>query len=301
MAIIDDLPALRTPISLGERSSIDPLLVPYLATGLQAAEQQFLRTTPQFFTGQTYVSPSQQTLDALQQQEALATQEQPTLAQAQQSYLAGLSGLQQTAQGGYQGSPYLQQQIEAASRPIQQQFEQTTLPGVASLYSKAGRYGSGAMDRAVGQATEATGRALGDVASNIAFQDYAAQQQRQQAAQMALPQMATLAPQIYAQQFLPSQQLGQVGAAREAIAAQPLQEEMQRFYFQQQAPTQQLQSYLSSVYGTPLGGSQAFGAQPQMQGNTTMQNVGGLLNLAAGVPQAVSGLQSGYKFLSSLF
>jgi len=282
MAIAENLPPLRAPISSGERSSIDPALVPYLQLGLQAAEQQYLQTTPEFFAGQTYVSPSEQTLAALQQQEALATQAQPTLAQAQQSYLTGLSGLQQTAQGGYQGSPYLQQQIEAASRPIQQQFEQTTLPGVSSFFSKAGRYGSGAMERAIGTATEATGRALGDVASNIAFQDYAAQQARQQQAAMALPQMATLAPQIYAQQFLPSQQLGQVGAAREAIAAQPLQEEMQRFYFQQQAPVQQLTSYLSSVYGTPLASSQA--AAPEMQTNRFGQVAGG-----AGLGYALGG------------
>ena len=79
MAIIEDLPALRAPISAGDQSRIDPTLVPYLQLGLQAAEQQFLRQTPQFFEGQTYVSPSEQTLAALQQQEALATQAQPTL------------------------------------------------------------------------------------------------------------------------------------------------------------------------------------------------------------------------------
>lgn len=282
MAIADTLPALRPAVSAGDQSTIDPTLIPYLQLGLRAAEQQYLQTTPEFFAGQTYVSPSEQTLAALQQQEALATAPQPTLTAAQQSYLAGLSGLQQTAQGGYTGSPYLQQQIEAATRPLYQQYEQTTLPGVASLYSKAGRYGSGAMERAVGQATEATGRAIGDIASNIAFQDYAAQQQRQQAAQMALPQMATLAPQIYAQQFLPSQQLGQVGAAREAIAAQPLQEEMQRFYFQQQAPVQQLTSYLSSVYGTPMASSQA--ASPQMQTNQFGQVLSG-----AGIGYALGG------------
>lgn len=273
MAIIDTLPPLRAPVSAGDQSRIDPALIPYLQLGLQASEQQFLRQTPQFFEGQTYVSPSEQTLAALQQQEAMATAPQPVLQAGQQSYLTGLSGLQQTAQGGYTGSPYLQQQIEAATRPVQQQFEQTVLPGVASLYSRAGRYGSGAMDRAVGQATEATGRAIGDVASNIAFQDFAAQQQRQQAAQGALLQGATMAPQIYAQQFLPSQQLGQVGAAREAIAAQPLQEEMSRFYFQQQAPVQNLQSFLSSVYGTPMGGSQA--AAPRVQTNRISQGIGG--------------------------
>lgn len=299
MAIVDTLPALRTPISTGDLSRIDPTLVPYLQLGLQAAEQQFLRTTPEFFPGQTYVSPSEQTLAALQQQEALATQPQPTLAQAQQSYLAGLSGLQQTAQGGYQGSPYLQQQIEASTRPILQQYEQTTLPGISSLYSRAGRYGSGAMERAVGTATEATGRALGDVASSLAFQDYAAQQARQQQAAMALPQMATLAPQIYAQQFLPSTQLAQVGAQREAIAAQPLQEQIQRFQFEQQAPVSQLQSFLSSVYGTPM--ASAISPQQQMQGNTALQNVGGLLSTAAAIPGAVKGVQSGYNFLTSLF
>jgi hypothetical protein len=282
MAIAENLPELRPAVSAGAQSTIDPTLIPYLQLGLRAAEQQYLQTTPEFFTGQTYVSPSEQTLSALQQQEALATQAQPTLAQAQQSYLAGLSGLQQTAQGGYTGSPYLQQQIEASTRPILQQFEQTTLPGISSLYSRAGRYGSGAMERAVGTATEATGRALGDVASNIAFQDYAAQQQRQQAAQGALLQGAAMAPQIYAQQFLPSQQLGQVGAAREAIAAQPLQEEMQRFYFQQQAPVQQLTSYLSSVYGTPLASSQA--ASPEMQVNRFGQVAGG-----AGLGYALGG------------
>ena len=299
MAIIDNLPALRTPVSSGELSRIDPALTPYLQLGLQAAEQQFLRQTPQFFEGQTYVSPSEQTLAALQQQEALATQAQPTLSAAQQSYLAGLQGLQQTAQGGYTGSPYLGQQIEAATRPLQQQFEQTTLPGVASLYSRAGRYGSGAMERAVGQATEATGRAIGDIASNIAFQDFANQQARQQQAQASLLQGATLAPQIYGQQFLPSMQLAQVGAQREAIAAQPLQEQIARFQFAQQAPVSQLQSFLSSVYGTPMAG--AITPQQQMQGNTTLQNIGGLLSTAAAIPSAVKGVQAGYNFLGSLF
>ena len=262
-------------------STIDPVLRPYLERGLTEAERLFLNTPMQFFPGQTYVAPSEQTMSALQQQENIAGQFQPALAGAQQAYLSGLSGLQQTAAGGYTGSPYLGQQIQAATRPLAQQFEQTTLPGVASLYSRAGRYGSGAMDRAVGQATEATGRAIGDVASNIAFQDFAAQQARQQAAQGALLQGATMAPQIYAQQFLPSQQLAQVGAAREAIAAQPLQEEMNRFYFQQQAPIQGLQGFLSSVYGTPMASSNV----PSPQVNRFGQTLGGAA-VGAGLGQA---------------
>ena len=254
-------------------STIDPVLRPYLERGLQQAEQLFMQQRPSLFPGQMYVSPSQQTLQALQSQEAMATAPQPTLEAAQTSFLRGLEGLQQTATSPYQASPYLPSAIQAATRPIQQQFEQTTLPGVASLYSRAGRYGSGAMERAVGTATEATGRAIGDIASNLAYQDYANALQRQQQAQMALPQMATLAPQIYAQQFLPSQQLAQVGAAREAIAAQPLQEAIQRYQFEQQVPYQQLQGFLSSIYGTPLAGSNVV--QPRVQTNQFGNVLGG--------------------------
>lgn len=280
-------------------STIDPVLRPYLERGLQQAEQLFMRQRPSLFPGQMYVSPSQQTLQALQSQEAMATAPQPTLEAAQTSFLRGLEGLQQTATSPYQASPYLPSAIQAATRPIQQQFEQTTLPGVASLYSRAGRYGSGAMERAVGTATEATGRAIGDIASNLAYQDYANALQRQQQAQGALLQGATLAPQIYAQQFLPSQQLAQVGAAREAIAAQPLQEAIQRYQFEQQVPYQQLQGFLSSIYGTPLAGSNI--PTPQVQGSSTMQNIGGLLNIAAAIPSATRGLQTGYNFLTNLF
>jgi hypothetical protein len=94
-----------------------------------------------------------------------------------------------------------------------------------------------------------------------------------------------MAPQFYSQQFLPSQQLGQIGAAREQISAQPLQEQMQRFQFGQQVPYQQLQGFLSSVYGTPLGSSQ-FQNIPQAQTNRFGQALGG----------AVLGSQLGGQF-----
>jgi hypothetical protein len=74
--------------------------------------------------------------------------------------------------------------------------------------------------------------------------------------------------------FLPAQSLAQVGAAREAIARQPLQEEIARFQFEQQAPRESLMSFLSSVYGSPL---RAYGTQtiPQAQTNPLGQAIGG--------------------------
>lgn len=269
-------------------SSVDPALLPYLQTGLQRAEQLFLTgPQPTYFPGQTYVSPSEQTLSALAQTEALAQQPSPLLQAGQQAYMSSLGGIGQTAAGGFlQGSPYQQAAIQAATRPIQQQFEQSTIPGLASLFSSRGRYGSGAMERALGQAQEATSRAIGDVTTNIAYQDYARERALQQ---QALGQQAALgayAPQFYQQQFLPAQTLAQVGQAREAIAAQPLQEEMARFSFQQQQPVEALMSYLSGVYGTPLS----------RVGTTTTNAPSSTNYLAQGLGGALLGSQVGGMF-----
>ena len=283
----ENLPALRASGG-GGASAIDPTLRPYLELGLRAAEQQFLQNVPQFFPGQTYVSPSQQTLDALAAQEQLARQAPTTLQAAQESYMRGLGGLGATAGGAFlSGNPYQQQMIQAATRPIMQQFEEQTLPGIASGFSQAGRYGSGAMERALGRATESTARAIGDVSTNIAYQDYGAERGRQQQAILGQITAAGQAPQIYGQQFLPSQQLAQIGAAREAIAGLPLQEQMQRFQFAQQAPRESLQSFLSSVYGTPLAGSQ-YAPQQQAQTNRAGNVLGGLTT-GAGIGYMLGG------------
>jgi hypothetical protein len=201
-------------------SQIDPALLPYLTRGLERAQEVFLTgPQPTFFPGQTYVSPSQQTLTALQQQEALAQQQSPVLGAAQTAFLSGiqtpsaatplyqsiyggagarpgafvyeraaagqlapstqrfenlygaagagvpslygqvagggfqnaaLPGIANTAYGGFlTGSPYQQALIEASTRPIARQLSESTLPGIQSAFSRAGRYGSGAQTRAI--------------------------------------------------------------------------------------------------------------------------------------------------------
>jgi hypothetical protein len=412
-------------------STIDPTLAPYLVTGLERAQNLFLTgQQPTYYPGQTYVSPSAATTDAIAQQEALARQNSQVLGQAQQSFLGGMQAqsaaqplyqniygaaqnqpgagvygqaaaggmynpatgmaqslygqagqqpgsqiYQQAAQGQLgnittrqlsdiaggsmlNSNPYQQQMMQAATRPLTQQFGEQVLPGISSLYSKSGRLGSGSMERALGTATESYGRALGDVTSNLAGSQYQAERQLQQSAlgqlagvsqqdistrlagagglqsaqAQALAQQAGLigqiggfsqqdianrlagaqglqsaqaqslqgqlgaaggvgatqeqalqrqlqaasaAPSIYAQQYLPSQMLGQVGAQQEAISNQALQEQMARYNFQQQLPYQQLSGYLSSVYGSPMGG---YGTQtaPTYNNTTTNTLAGGL-------------------------
>jgi hypothetical protein len=148
------------------------------------------------------------------------------------------------------------------------------------------------MERALGTATEAYGRSLGDITANIAGTQYQQERGLQQQAQMQQAQLAGLAPQFYGQQFLPSQTLAQVGAQQEAIAAQPLQEQLARYQFGQQLPYQQLQGYLSSVYGTPLG---SYGTQTTNA--PTYQNRGAGV-LGGGIAGGLGGYALGQAFPS---
>ena len=279
-----------------QTSSVDPALLPYLTQGLERAQSLFLTgQQPEFFPGQTYVSPSAATTEAIAQQEQLARQQSPVLQQAQQAYTSSLGQVGQTAAGGFlNANPYQQAMMEAATRPLTQQFSQAVLPGISSLYSRSGRLGSGAMERALGTATEAYGRSLGDITANIAGTQYQQERGLQQQAQLQQAQLAGLAPQFYSQQFLPSQTLAQVGAQQEAIAAQPLQEQLARYQFGQQLPYQQLQGYLSSVYGAPLGsyGTQTTNAptyQNRSAGVLGGAIAGGLGGYALGQIPGVSG------------
>lgn len=284
-------------LSTTGQSSIDPLIAPYLQEALGVARNLFLTGEgPQLFPGQMYVSPSAQTEQALTQAERIATspEAQALSTQGLQAYQGALGGLSSIASGDYMQSPEYQRYLESVTRPVTEQVTQQILPSIASQYSAAGRYGSGAMQQATGRATEFGARALGDITSQVAQQ----QQGRMLEAQTALPSFLGSMPQVLGGALAPSQALASVGAQREAIAGQPLQESIRRFEYGQQLPSNQLSAYLSSIYGSPLG---RLTGQPEMQGNTNLQNIGGLLNVATAIPSAVRGVQTGYDFLSNLF
>lgn len=275
-------------------SSVDPALLPFLTEGLERARSLFLTgQQPEFFPGQTFVSPTAATTDAIAQQEAIARQQSPLLQQAQQAFGTSLGQVGQTAAGGFlNANPFQAQMMQAATRPLEQAFSNQVLPGISSLFSRSGRLGSGAMERALGTATEGFGRALGDITSNIAGTQFQQERGLQQQAQLGQAALAQAAPSIFSQQLLPSQLLGEVGAQQEAIAGQPLQEQLARFQFGQQLPFQQLQGFLSSVYGSPMGG---FGTQTQQTPLSTNRTTGAL---AGGLAGGLGGFALGQAFPS---
>ena len=205
-------------------SSIDPTIQPYLSYGLQQAQQAYQGGGPQYYGGPTFVSPSTTTQTGLQALEARASLGNPLLQSAQNQ-------LQNTVSGGFLGgNPFFQGAFQPAARAAETQFK-TTLGDIASKSSLAGRYGSGAMGSLQDRATGAFGQQLANTAGQLAYQNYADERARQQAATMAAPQMA-------AADYQDIQNMLQAGQIREGYQGQQMQGDIAKFNFLQNQPQQ---------------------------------------------------------------
>lgn len=92
--------------------------------------------------------------------------------------------LQQTAGGAYlNGSPYLEDQYQAASRGLTDQFKTEVLPALAAQFSGgAGAHGSPDHQYWAGKAAEGLVDELGDMRANMYGQNYQAERDRQMSA-----------------------------------------------------------------------------------------------------------------------
>lgn len=154
-----------------------------------------------------------------------------------------------------------------------------TVQQVNSMFSKAGRYGSGAHEQALGQ---------GITQALMPYWD--SERQRQMAASVAAPgmEMSALTPQL------------QAGQAYQDMNQQQINDLMQRFDFQQNEPWNRLTRYASLVSpGAGFGGT-TTGTSTLPQGSRVSGALGGALGggLAAamipalgpfGLPLAIGG------------
>jgi len=255
-------------------SQIDPTIQPYLSYGLQQAQQAYQAGGPQYYGGQTYVSPSTTTQTGLQALEARASLGNPLLQSAQNQ-------LQNTVSGGFLGgNPFFQGAFQPAAQAAETQFKQT-LGDISSKASLAGRYGSGAMGQLQDRATGAFGQQLANTAGQLAYQNYADERNRQQQATLA-------APAITSADYQDIQNMLQAGQIREGYQGQQLQSDMARFNFLQNQPQQNLQNYLSLVYGNPLG-RVASSTTSGTQDTSTLQNILGLAAVGGGLYKNLGG------------
>ena len=271
------------PPGAGE-STIDPTIEPYLGESLARSRYLFLTGEgPQLYPDQMFVSPSTATLDAIMAAENLgrSTTVSGLGEDVFGAYAGGLGTLANLASPDYMKSQEYKDYVSGVTRPITEAVTEDIIPGIQSGFSKAGRYGSGAMGDITAKATGRAATAIGDVTSRIAQQE----RQNQFNAATALPGFLSNLSGVTAGALAPSGVLAGVGAQREAIAAQPLQELIQRFEYQQNLPYNMLSGYLSSIYGSPLGG---FTGQPEMQGNSLLSDLGSIANIAGTIGKAGS-------------
>jgi len=253
---------------------IDPIMRPYIDYGLQEATRLYQTPDiPQYYPGQTYISPSQQTQAALAAAQQRATVGNPLVPAAQQTAL-------NTVQGNYlSGNPFFEGAFKAATQGAQTQYMDTTQQALSNA-SRAGRYGSGAMGTALDRAGGVYANALTNTAGTLAYQNYADERGRQQA-------MIGAAPQLAQADYQDINQLLQTGQAAEGYQEAAMADAVNRFNFAQQAPYQKLQSYLSGAYGAPTGMQQVTPVYRNPVGNVlggalTGAALGGMTNTAYG-------------------
>ena len=218
--------------------SIDPAILPYITYGLGEAQNLYKGGTPEYYPGQTYVDPSAQTTSALGLAETRATAGNPLLPAAQAQQLGTIGGDYLSA-----GNPYFASMMSAAARPVVDQYN-TAIRDIGSRTAASGRYGSGAMGEMEGVASKNLATALTDKAAQLAYQNYGQERGYQN-------QAVANAPALAGADYADINQLMNVGKTNEAYSQQALQGDIARYDYNQNAPYNALNSYLSAAYGAP--------------------------------------------------
>lgn len=218
---------------------IDPTLKPYVQYGLSEAQRLYESTTPQYYQGQTYVSPSEQTTSALTMAEERARAGSPLLRSAQQQQ-------QDVISGAYlQNNPYFESAMRGASQAATQDYMDAVARATSGA-SAAGRYGSNVMADQQNRAASTLSNTLANKYGDLAYKNYADERARQENAAINSASLANA-------DYTDINQLLQVGQAREGYDQTALDADIQRFNFEQNLPYAKLSNFLSSVYGAPQG------------------------------------------------
>lgn len=201
---------------------------PYLESLLERADTEYGSGRPNYFPNSTVVPFSPQSELALRMTEEEALAGSPITTNAQN--LAN-----RTIMGDFvmANNPFFESAYQAAANPV--------IESVNSQFSKAGRLGSGAN-------ADVLSRSLADLSGSMSYKNYADERARQMAAAGAAQGFRDMS-------FADPARLAQVGAAREQMSQAQLQDEINRFNFNENVERQKLQDYAALVRGGTLGGT----------------------------------------------
>jgi hypothetical protein len=239
---------------------------PYLTDLYKQAQNLYQQGPQQFYPGRTYAeaSPTVYQAEELQRQAALA--------QAGLGYNSIVPGFQQALMSPAQRfqDPMLQETLAANLRPIEESGSRL-LQQARRGATQAGQLGGTRQAILESEVIKDITQKQADVAQRM-YGDVYGDIVKSQAATLGL------APSIMSTFTQPASTLAAIGAAETARAQQPIQEAMQRFAFEQAAPSQALSQYGNIVAGTILPGTVTATGGGGRSGNPLM----GLLGAAGG-------------------
>lgn len=226
-----------------QNSSPPKYLIPYERANANQAYNIYQQGAPDYYPGQTNVGFSPQTEQALQMQQDRATAGSPVTSAADQTAASTLNG------DYLYGGPGFNQAVDAATR--------YTIPQVQSQFTMAGRGGSGL-------ASTAQTQAIADAFAN--------QYSNQQANQF---KYASIAPMLAQNDYNDISQLGNVGTAVQGQAQSQLTDQVNRFNYYQNLPSQWLGQYSGMLQGAYPGSQQT--TQTPLYSNPYLGAAGGAL------------------------
>jgi len=266
----------------------------YLKNIFGQAQDLYSSGGAQYYPGQQTAPLAPETEQAWAMQGQRAQDGSPLVGAAKDSILGTLGGgntnpyldsLKAAAQNGGGANPYADQAYNSAADAVTRTFNDKVVPGVAGHFLSTGRFGSGAMNNGLVDATNDLTKNLSATAANIYGTSFENQASRAAQAQQALAgygdnqvnrqfSAAQFAPQLAANDYNDIAALGAVGTARQGYGQQQINENMNRFNFQQQQPANNLAQFLQFIQGN-YGGTQTS-AQP-VYSNPAAGALGGAL------------------------
>jgi len=165
-------------------------------------------------------------------------------------------------------NPALKGSIQAATRPIMEQFREQILPGIQGDAINSGGFGGTRQGIASGIAGGKATQAAADIASRMASENYQAGLGAMVGGMGQANQLLGQSGQIMSNSLLPARAVESVGAQRQAMQQAKLSEQVQRYVNRQMIPFAAAQDVAAMAFGMPGGTtrSQSTGGQSQSGG-----------------------------------
>ena len=217
-----------------------PEALPFVLRTFEEAQKAFENVSQEPFQGQLTAAPSPLQLEGLGTTADLA---RGFAGSGQPIIDLGKS----TAAGDFLlpgSNPALQPAIDAALRPVTEQFTEQLIPALFSEGISSNAFGGTREDLLKGAVGREFGRATSDTAAKIVFENFV----RERALQTQAPQLIAAGQQL---ELGSPQLLSTVGAAERGFEQEELNEAFQQFNLAQAAPFAGLEDFARIIAGAP--------------------------------------------------